>query len=101
MENRVNSEELIKRIKTRHYNVGVIGLGNVGLPLVLEFCAKAFKVYGFDIDPEKVGMLERGESYIQHISADLVTPLIAGGCFVPTTDYARTAEADVLILCVP
>jgi UDP-N-acetyl-D-glucosamine dehydrogenase len=97
----VNPEDLIQRIHARDYTVGVIGLGYVGMPLVLEFCAKGFPVLGFDIDPEKVAMLEAGESYIQHISPERVTPLIRAGQFTPTADYALSAKADVLILCVP
>ena len=93
----MNPEDLIQRIHARDYTVGVIGLGYVGMPLVLEFCAKGFPVLGFDIDPEKVAMLEAGESYIQHISPERVTPLIRAGQFTPTADYALSAKADVLI----
>ena len=97
----LQAEELISRIQARDYTVGVIGLGYVGMPLALAFCAKGFRVLGFDIDPEKVAMLSRGGSYIQHISAEHIAPVVASGAFVPTADFARAAEADALILCVP
>ena len=44
--------------------MGVIGLGYVGLPLVIEFCRKGFPVTGFDVDAGKVEMLKRGRRYI-------------------------------------
>ncbi len=97
----MQAEELISRIHARDYTVGVIGLGYVGMPLALAFCAKGFRVLGFDIDPEKVAVLSRGGSYIQHISAEHIAPVVASGAFVPTADFARAAEADALILCVP
>jgi UDP-N-acetyl-D-glucosamine dehydrogenase len=97
----LQAEELISRIHARDYTVGVIGLGYVGMPLALAFCAKGFRVLGFDIDPEKVAVLSRGGSYIQHISAEHIAPVVASGAFVPTADFARAAEADALILCVP
>jgi len=48
-------------------NVGVIGLGYVGLPLLREFLDKDFRAIGFDIDPVKVDSLNRGKSYIRNI----------------------------------
>jgi len=92
---------IIRRIEHRDYTVGVVGLGYVGMPLVLEFCRQGFRCIGFDIDPEKVAKLERGESYIQHIAPEPVNAFIAEGRFVPTTDYSRASEADAILLCVP
>ena len=59
----------LKRVETKEARVGIYGLGYVGLPLSLSFCAKGFAVIGFDIDPEKIERLNRGETYIQHIGA--------------------------------
>ncbi|MBI1321400.1 MAG: nucleotide sugar dehydrogenase [Candidatus Hydrogenedens sp.] len=94
-------EPILRRIHDRDYTVGVVGLGYVGMPLVLEFCRQGFRCIGFDIDPAKVEQLERGESYIQHIPAEPVTAFIREGRFIPTTNYSRAAEADALLLCVP
>ncbi len=96
---------LLAKIDTKQALVGVIGLGYVGLPLVLRFAQVGFKVLGFDIDPEKVGRLNRGESYLKHISAerlaDLVKPGVDGPRFMATHDPGRLADPDVLIICVP
>jgi UDP-N-acetyl-D-glucosamine dehydrogenase len=79
----------------------VIGLGYAGLPLVRELCRAGFGVIGFDIDEEKVSMLLSGQSYIGHISADLISEMVRSGRLEPTTDYERLHECDVIIMCVP
>ena len=45
-------KELIKSIDSKKINIGVIGLGYVGLPLAILFVKKWFKVFGFDTDVE-------------------------------------------------
>ena len=97
--------DLMDKIKNKQALVGIIGLGYVGLPLVIRFCQVGFKVLGFDTDAEKVTLLNRGESYIEHIPgdrlADLVSPREGGPQFAATHDMGRLGEPDVLIICVP
>ena len=97
----VNVRILLARIAARDYTVGIIGLGYVGLPLVLRFGEMGFHTMGFDIDLAKVQQLNSGSSYIHHISTDRVAALVKAGRFSATTDFARLAEADALIICVP
>jgi UDP-N-acetyl-D-glucosamine dehydrogenase len=96
MEERMN---VIKKIQSREAVVGVIGLGYVGLPLVLQFCRAGFRVLGFDVDSEKVEALNEGRSYIKHIDSRLL--LECAPQFTPTTDYGRLLETDCIIVCVP
>ena len=65
--------DLVKKINNRSARVGVIGLGYVGLPLVIEFTLKNFSVTGFDVDQAKIDLLKKGKSYIKHID---VSPLM-------------------------
>ena len=96
---------LIEKIKSKQALVGIIGLGYVGLPLVLRFCEVGFPVLGFDTDTRKVERLNRGESYIKHIPAELLAaarqPREGKGQFAATSDLSRLGEPDVLIICVP
>lgn len=91
----------IDRITARSARVGVIGLGYVGLPLALVFCEAGFPVVGFDVDPDKVARLDRGESYIRHIAAQRVAAAVSAQRFTATTDFSQASTCDALIICVP
>jgi len=93
--------DLLKKIESCKACIAVIGLGYVGLPLVREFTKGGFTVLGFDIDPEKVSKLNDGKSYIKHIPSSLIETMRASGRFEATTDYARLAQVDCAIICVP
>ena len=80
--------------------VGIYGLGYVGLPLALRFTEAGIKVIGFDIDDGKVQTLNAGHSYIERLGNDLIASALQAG-FEATCDFSRSAEADVLIICVP
>src|SRR2546428_11110030 len=101
----VSTGELASRlegaIEARTAKVGVIGLGYVGLPLVLEFHRAGFPVIGFDIDGQKVDALRAGTSYIAHIDAARIGAAVKGGRFDATSDFRRLAEADAILICVP
>ena len=53
--------ERFGKIRSHDALIGIIGLGYVGLPLALAFVEKSLPVLGFDVDPEKVAKLTRGE----------------------------------------
>lgn len=91
--------ELIEKIKSKEAKVGVIGLGYVGLPLVIEFCKAGFQVTGFDVDDEKVSLLKHGKSYIKHIDSSHITP--HSSRFTPTNDFSRLSDMDCIVICVP
>ena len=94
-------DELEEKIGTRAARVGVIGLGYVGLPLVLAVVEAGFPALGFDIDPEKVTTLNAGRSYIRSVGDQKIASLCCSGRFQSTSDFARVAEADILLICVP
>ncbi|MEW6587037.1 MAG: nucleotide sugar dehydrogenase, partial [Nitrospirota bacterium] len=89
----------VRRIQARDIKIGIIGLGYVGLPLVIEFCRSGFQVTGFDIDAEKVIALKEGRSYIKHIASSFIRECSAS--FFPTSDFSHLAEMDCIIICVP
>jgi UDP-N-acetyl-D-glucosamine dehydrogenase len=88
------------KIEDRTAQVGVIGLGYVGLPLVLLFSEQKFKVTGFDIDQKKVEMLSQGSSYIIRIPETDIKAAQEQG-FSATVDYSRITSMDAVIICVP
>ena len=88
-------------ILNKSARVGVIGLGYVGLPLIRAFIGAGYRTMGFDVDQAKVDRLLAGESYIEHIPSQWIKEWVSGGRFEPTSQMARLAEADTLLICVP
>ena len=95
------AEGLRRALADRRAQVGVIGLGYVGLPLVELFVTKGFPVLGLDIDLVKVKRLQAGQSYIGHIAPERVRALGDSGRFEATTDFSRLSEASAIVICVP
>jgi UDP-N-acetyl-D-glucosamine dehydrogenase len=87
--------------KGAQLKVGIIGCGYVGLPLGLRFAEAGHRVTGFDLDPEKITKLNRGESYIQHIPATKIRQYVTSRHFAGTTDFSRLPEMDAILICVP
>ncbi|MEM8997817.1 MAG: nucleotide sugar dehydrogenase [Acidobacteriota bacterium] len=93
--------EWIDRLGAHDGTVGILGLGYVGLPLGLAFAEAGFRVLGFDVDAEKVEMLERGECYIEHLDDARVAEARKDDRFSATADFDRLAEPDAILICVP
>lgn len=94
-------EQLQRAIAERRAVVGVIGLGYVGLPLAVRAAGLGFPVIGFDVSGAKVAQINRGESYIGDVPSEQLAPLTRRGALLATTDAARMAECDLLVICVP
>jgi UDP-N-acetyl-D-glucosamine dehydrogenase len=94
-------EALISKLGKRKATVGVVGLGYVGLPLVLLFARQGLRTVGFDVDPQKVEKLGRGESYILHIPAETIAEQVQAGRLRATTDFREVRQVDALLICVP
>ena len=94
-------DTFLRKIEHSDATVGVVGLGYVGLPLVLTFGRKNFRVIGFDIDKTKTDSLQAGKSYIRHIPNERISELIESKQFKPTTNFELISECDAVLLCVP
>lgn len=94
-------EELKQKISERSAVIGVIGLGYVGLPLIVEFALKGFRGIGFEVDAKKAEDINAGESYIVDVPSENVRKCIADGKLAATTDFSRLTECDAIVICVP
>jgi UDP-N-acetyl-D-glucosamine dehydrogenase len=94
-------EEFLSKVKDKSAKIGIFGLGYVGIPLAHTIHEAGFKVLGVDIDAQRVADLNAGRSPIKHIPADVIQTMVASGGFEATQDFARTAECDALLICVP
>jgi UDP-N-acetyl-D-glucosamine dehydrogenase len=93
--------EFEARLEARTLNVGVIGLGYVGLPLAHVFWQAGIASVGFDIDAAKIETLAAGDTYIKHFGADRVRAMKDSGRFSATADFSRLAGMDAILICVP
>ncbi|MEP6704849.1 MAG: nucleotide sugar dehydrogenase, partial [Acidobacteriota bacterium] len=93
--------ELEKLIAEKSACIGVVGLGYVGLPLIVEFGLKGFRGIGFEVDEKKASEINAGRSYIVDVPDENVKKCVDAGNLSATTDFAKLNECDVVIVCVP
>jgi UDP-N-acetyl-D-glucosamine dehydrogenase len=93
--------ELEAKISDRTAVIGVVGLGYVGLPLIVEFCQNGFKGIGFEVDGRKIDEINAGRSYIVDVSSEAVEKCRTEEKLAATKDFSKLADCDVIIICVP
>lgn len=92
---------LKNKIRSKSATLGVVGLGYVGLPLAVEKAKAGFKVLGFDIQDEKVAMVNRGENYIGDVVNEDLKAIVSSGNLKATKDFALVAQCDCVCIAVP
>lgn len=90
---------LLGRLKNKEAIICIVGLGYVGLPLVLRFAEKGYRVIGIDVDPLKNEAINQGRSYIEHIPSERIS--CVSNLIKATNQFSEATEADAIILCVP
>jgi UDP-N-acetyl-D-glucosamine dehydrogenase len=94
-------EDLISKLKNRTAKLGVVGLGYVGLPLAVEKAKAGYQVIGFDVQDNKVKMVNDGVNYIGDIVDEDLKKLVESGKLKATTDFSFVGEVDAVSVCVP
>ena len=94
-------QQLITRFEGKTTVAGVVGLGYVGLPLVVEVAKAGYRVLGQDISAKTAAGINAGESHIADVPSAELAPLVKAGKVSATTDAKRLAECDVISICVP
>lgn len=94
-------ENLTKKIENKEIVVGVVGLGYVGLPLAVEKAKAGFKTIGFDVQTEKVNLVNQGHNYIGDVVDSDLKSLVDSGMFKATTDFNFITDVDFIAICVP
>lgn len=94
-------QDLLSALNAREATVGVIGLGYVGLPLAVTAATQGFPVVGFDVDVSKFDELERGQSYIEAVTNEALNEVVKADRLSWTSDFARLAACNVIVICVP
>jgi UDP-N-acetyl-D-glucosamine dehydrogenase len=94
-------QSLSHKISTKTAQVGVVGLGYVGLPLAVEFAKAGFHVTGIDVSPGKVEQINKGVSYIHDVPNAEVAELVHKGLLKATSDFSAVRELDTINIAVP
>ncbi len=97
----MSNKVMLDRIRDRAIACGTLGLGYVGLPLAVEKAKAGFKTIGFDVQHEKVDMVNAGHNYIGDVVNEDLEQLVKSGMIEATTDFSRVGECDFIAICVP
>lgn len=92
---------LLSKIEKKEIVVGVVGLGYVGLPLAVEKAKAGFKTIGFDVQKEKVDMVNAGKNYIGDVVDSDLSKLVEAGTLSATSDFSFVKDVDFVAICVP
>lgn len=92
---------LLNKINNKEIVVGVVGLGYVGLPLAVEKAKAGFKTIGFDVQKEKVHLVNEGKNYIGDVVDADLAELVNTGRLSATTDFSFIKDVDFIAICVP
>ena len=92
---------LLERLSDGSAVFGVVGLGYVGLPLVVEMARSGHHVIGIDIANDKVAEISAGRSYIPDVPSAELAEMVSAGLIEATTDFSRAGECDAVVICVP
>lgn len=81
------------------YDLGVVGLGYVGLPLAVEAAISNLNVLGFDINSERVEMINNGHSPIEDVSNKELSQSLHN--FYSTTESKELSQCRNIVISVP
>ena len=97
----MKTKENSTKISIKKINIGVVGMGYVGLPLALEYASKGINTIGFDVDRTKMEKLNKGNNYNRDLDSRLVRQCIKDGKLTGTTDFSKIKKCNAVFICVP
>ena len=92
---------MIPKPPTACFEVAIIGLGYVGIPLALGFAKAGCQTLGYDSDKQRVLELQQGRSPFLHISSEDLADILSDGSLEVTSDPKDLSESEAIIVCVP
>jgi UDP-N-acetyl-D-glucosamine dehydrogenase len=90
---------ILDKIKNKKIKVGIIGLGYVGLPLLIELFKKKIYTIGFDIDQKKIKKIKEGISYIKDLDFKFIKKNLKKN--LVTSNFKFISNVDIIIMCLP
>src|SRR5215210_4152588 len=95
------AHQTIEKIENRTACVGVVGLGYVGLPFLVEKTKVGFRTVGIDHNHQRAEMVASGRSYISDVKNEDLHEGLRRGLISTTTSLEAVRELDVVVICVP
>ncbi len=81
-------------------DLGVIGLGYVGLPLVVESCISGLNVFGYDNNSEKVNRMQKGSSPIEDVTDATLNNALKKGLIISDSPV-NLKDCEHIVISVP
>lgn len=97
----VLKQQLLDKINNKTAKVGVVGLGYVGLPLAVEKANAGYQTIGFDVQEQKVNMVNEGKNYIGDVVDENLKQIVSEKTLRATTDFSFVKDVDTICICVP
>ncbi|NRT78759.1 nucleotide sugar dehydrogenase [Clostridium beijerinckii] len=94
-------QQLLDKINNKTAKVGVVGLGYVGLPLAVEKANAGYQTIGFDVQDQKVNMVNEGRNYIGDVVDENLKKIVEENTLRATTDFSFVKDVDTICICVP
>lgn len=94
-------QQLLDKINNKTAKVGVVGLGYVGLPLAVEKANAGYQTIGFDVQEQKVNMVNEGKNYIGDVVDENLKKIVGEKILRATTDFSFVKDVDTICICVP
>jgi len=94
-------QQLLDKINNKTAKVGVVGLGYVGLPLAVEKANAGYQTIGFDVQEQKVDMVNEGKNYIGDVVDENLKKIVEDKILRATTDFSFVKDVDTICICVP
>jgi UDP-N-acetyl-D-glucosamine dehydrogenase len=83
------------------FDITIVGLGYVGLPLLKRCLSRNFNCAGIDIDVPRIEKLKKGESVIHNIDVGEFKEAVKSGKLFLTTSFDVIAKSKAAIICLP
>jgi UDP-N-acetyl-D-glucosamine dehydrogenase len=93
--------DLKRKIIDRKAEIGIVGLGYVGLPLAMEFVRAGFMVHGIDLNASRVSCMNEGVSHVLDVPGEVLRGAVESGKFRAYATYSIVSDLDCVIICVP
>ncbi|RPI20799.1 MAG: nucleotide sugar dehydrogenase [Acidobacteria bacterium] len=93
--------DLKQKILKRKAEIGIVGLGYVGLPLAMEFVESGFMVHGIDLNASRVECINQGISHVLDVKSEVLKKAVDSGRFKAYPTYSVVSDVDCVIICVP